>query len=110
LNRSRTCSPSATSGGTPTEHPDRLRAISSRTYLSALSPQTLVIEPEQDGVIPSSGVFAWADQARAAGIDVSVAPIPYFNHVYNQIAANSLGNQARLTVTASYLETVHLAP
>jgi len=97
-------------GGTPADHPDRLRAISSRTYVSARAPQTLVIEPDRDGFIPSSGVFDWADEARAAGADVSVVPIPYSNHVYNQFAANSLGNQARLTVTESYLEAVQLAP
>ena len=36
--------------------------------------------------------------------------IPFANHIYNQIASNSIGNQARRTITLHYLATRGLAP
>jgi acetyl esterase/lipase len=97
-------------GGTPEQFPDRIKAISSETYISDKAPRTLIIEPEKDGLVVSDGVYAFADKAKAAGVDLELVRIPFANHIYNQIAANSIGNQARLTITQSYLERVGLAP
>ena len=93
-------------GGTPTEFPGRMRAITSTTYLSNRAPETLVIEPEKDGLIPSPSVFRFAEKAREAGADVTVAPIPWANHAYSVSAAGSLGNRARLTITEHYLSSI----
>jgi acetyl esterase/lipase len=97
-------------GGTPEQYPDRIRAISSDTYISAAAPPTLVIEPEKDGLVVSDGVYAFVDKARAAGVRIELVRIPFANHVYNQIAANSIGNQARRSITLHYLEANGLAP
>ena len=97
-------------GWTPDQFPDRIKTISSETYLSAKAPPTLVIEPEKDGLVVSDGVYAFVDKAKAVGVDIELARIPFANHVYNQIAANSIGNQARLSITDHYLRTHGLAP
>jgi len=97
-------------GGTPEQYPDRVQAISSATYLSDKAPPTLIIEPERDGLVVSDSVYAFADKARAAGIDVELVRIPFANHIYNQIAQGSIGNQARLTITQHYLQSRGLAP
>jgi acetyl esterase/lipase len=90
-------------GGTPQQHPDRLAAITTATYLSGQAPPTLILEPEHDVLIPTAGVDRFADRARAAGVDVTVVRIPWANHAYDQWASGSLGNQARLTITQHYL-------
>jgi acetyl esterase/lipase len=97
-------------GGKPEEFPDRVKAISSATYLSSRAQQTLIIEPEKDGLVVSDSVYAFADKARASGVDITLVRIPFANHVYNQIAAHSIGNQARLTITQHYLEQKGLTP
>ncbi len=91
-------------GGTPQQFPDRMRAISSATYLSAKAPQTLIIEPEKDGLIPSLGVYRFVEQARASGADITLARIPFANHGYDQQWSNSIGNQARLSISQHYAE------
>jgi acetyl esterase/lipase len=95
-------------GGTPERFPDRTRAVSSRTYLSKDAPPTLIVEPEKDGLIPSAGVFRFVSDARAAGVDVSLARIPYSNHGFDKQAARSLGNQARRTIMQHYARNVGL--
>jgi hypothetical protein len=80
-----------------------LLAITSATYLSNKAPQTLIIEPEDDGLNPSAGVYDFVDQARTVGIDITLARIPFANYVYDEKAANSIGDQGRLTITQHYL-------
>jgi acetyl esterase len=90
--------------------PDRLAAISSTTHLSAKAPPTLIIEPDNDGLIPSRGVLAFAEKAQAAGVDVTVHRIPHSNHIYDELFAGSIGNQAGLTIRQAYLAKLGLAP
>jgi acetyl esterase/lipase len=97
-------------GGTPASHPDRMKAISSSTYVSPKAPPTLVIEPQHDGLIPTAGVESWIASARKAGAPVTTAPVPFANHTFNQAAAGTLGNQAALTMTTAYLHRIGLAP
>jgi acetyl esterase/lipase len=91
-------------GGAPAEHPERVAAISSRTYLTPKAPPTLVILPERDSLVVAEGTLAFVEEARAAGVDIELVRLPFSNHVYNQIAANSLGNQAGRTIRMSFLE------
>jgi len=91
-------------GGTPSEHPERIAAISSRTYLTPNAPPTLVILPERDSLVVAEGTLAFAAEARDAGVELELVPIPFASHVYNQIAANSLGNQAGRTIRLRFLE------
>lgn len=92
-------------GGSPAQFPDRYRAVTSDTYISSAAPPTLVISPDHDSLIPPEGVRAFVDDARNAGIDVTRADIPFANHAYDALASDSLGNQARLTITENWLRT-----
>lgn len=97
-------------GGDPYQYPERVQSVSSYSYLTALAPATLIIAPEQDGLVPAWSVYRFADYARLAGVDIELVRLPFASHVYNQLAANSLGNQARLTITARFLAEQGLAP
>ena len=97
-------------GGTPGEVPDRLKAISSTTYLSAKAPPTLIIEPSLDGLVPTDGVLNFAETARAAGVRVRVHQIPDANHDYDETFAGTIGNQAGLTIRLAYLSKLGLTP
>ncbi len=90
-------------GGSPQQYPGRYRAISSATYITGKAPPTLVIEPEHDSLVPPAGVYAFVGQARAAGVDVTLAAIPFANHAFDFYAAGTIGDQARLTITQNYL-------
>jgi acetyl esterase/lipase len=90
-------------GGTPQQYPSRYKAISSSTYITGKAPQTLIIEPEHDSRVPPGGVYAFAGQARAAGVDITLAAIPFANHAFNFYAAGTIGDQACLTITQNYL-------
>lgn len=97
-------------GGTPQQFPERMRAVSADTYVSASAPPTLIVEPGRDGLIPTDGVRRFAARARAAGADVTLAGIPYANHAFDQMAAGSLGNQASLTIRQAFLQSHGLSP
>jgi acetyl esterase/lipase len=97
-------------GGDPYSLPDRVRAISSYTYISGKAPPTLILAPENDGLVPPWSVYRFADQARLAGVDIELVRIPFASHVYNQIASHSIGNQARLSITRRYLLERGLGP
>lgn len=97
-------------GGDPYAFPERVEAVSSYTFLSDKSPPLLILEPEKDGLVPSWSVYRFADQSRLAGGEVELVRIPFANHVYNQIASGSIGNQARLSITRRYLLEQGLGP
>ena len=90
-------------GGTPQQYPSHYKAISSSTYITGKAPQTLIIEPEHDSRVPPAGVYAFVGQARAAGVDITLATIPFANHAFNFYAAGTIGDQACLTITQNYL-------
>jgi acetyl esterase/lipase len=97
-------------GGQPGDHPDRMRAIASATYLSRAAPPTLLIEPDHDGLIPTAGVLRWAARAREAGVDITVVHIPFANHGFDQQRAGSLGNQGRRSIVEAWLRQRALGP
>ena len=97
-------------GGTLDEFPERVLAISSSTYLSSRAPPTLVIEPEKDGLVVSESVYDFVERAKAAGANITLVRISFANHIYNQVAANSIGNQARRTITLHYLQGLGFRP
>ncbi len=90
-------------GGAPHQLPDRVRKTSSSTYLSNKAPPTLILAPEKDSIVPFDSVQDFAEQAHLVGAPIELVKMPFSNHVYNQIASGSLGNQARLTITRRYL-------
>lgn len=91
-------------GGTPADYPERIAEISSRTYLTPNAPPTLVILPERDSLVVAEGTLAFAAEARDAGVDLELVRMPFASHIYNQIAANSLGNQSGRTIRLRFLE------
>ena len=97
-------------GGSPHALPDRVRAVSSFTHLHDRAPPTLILSPAKDGLVPAWSVIRFAEHAQQVGLDVELVRIPFANHVYNQLAANSLGNQARRSITLRYLTERGLAP
>lgn len=90
-------------GGDPYQLVQRVTAVSSYSYLSPQAPSTLIFSPQQDGLVPAWSVQRFAHYARLAGVNVELVAIPFANHVYNQLAANSAGNQLRRSVTLRYL-------
>ncbi len=91
-------------GGGPDQYPDRLAAVSSASFLTPEAPPTQIILPEKDSLVVASGTLAFVQQAEVAGVDIELVRIPFANHVFNQIAANSLGNQIGRTVRLRFLE------
>ena len=91
-------------GGTPRQYPDRIRSISSATYLSAAAPPTLIVEPAEDGFIPSEAVYGFADKAKAAGVVLTIVRIPTTNHF--PVYGDSPAGQANRTIALAYLRKV----
>lgn len=91
-------------GGLPDQHPERVAAISSATYITKAAPPTLIILPENDSLVVAHGTLAFAQDAETAGVDLELVRVPFANHIFNQLAANSLGNQIGRTVRLRFLE------
>lgn len=91
-------------GGSPGQYPERVAAISSASFLTREAPPTLIILPEKDSLVVASGTLAFVREAEAAGVDIELVRVPFANHVFNQIAANSFGNQIGRTIRLRFLE------
>lgn len=91
-------------GGSPDQFPERVAAISSATYLTPQAPPTLIILPEKDSLVVASGTLAFVESAKKTGVGLELVRIPFANHIFNQVAANSLGNQIGRTVRLRFLE------
>lgn len=97
-------------GGSPYQHPLKVEAVSSYSYITENAPLTLIIEPDKDGLVPSSSVYQFVDEAKLKGVNIQLVKIPFANHVYNQVAFNSIGSQGRLTITTEFLKKLGLDP
>lgn len=90
-------------GGQPEAHPDRIAAITSENFLTPAAPPTLIVLPEMDSLVVKEGTLGFAAAAAEVGIDLTLVTIPFANHVFNQIAENSLGNQIARTIRQNFL-------
>ncbi|MBF4585694.1 alpha/beta hydrolase [Curtobacterium sp. VKM Ac-2887] len=88
-------------GGTPTEYPDRYRSVASTTYITPEAPPTLVLAATSDHLVPPIGAYRFVDEARGAGVDVSLVKVPHAEHVFDLAP---LGKQLRLGITEAWLE------
>lgn len=79
-------------------------AIASATYLTPQAPPTLLVISDRDSLVVATGTMAFVRDAEAAGLDLELVQTPFANHVFNQIAANSLGNQIGRTIRLRFLE------
>lgn len=91
-------------GGPPDRFPERVAAVSSASYITPEAPPTLVILPENDSLVVSRGTEAFAHEAQAAGVRFQLVRIPFANHVFNQLAAHSLGNQIGRSLRLQFIE------
>ncbi|WP_159796739.1 alpha/beta hydrolase [Puerhibacterium puerhi] len=73
----------AYTGGTPAQHPERYRAITPATHVTAQAPPTLVVVPDHDGIVPPAGARAFVDAARAGGADVELVVVPHGQHTFD---------------------------
>ncbi|MBR2656060.1 MAG: alpha/beta hydrolase [Loktanella sp.] len=90
-------------GASPDQYPARLAAVSSATFLTRVAPPTLIILTQKDSLVVASGTLAFVQDAKAAGVDIELVQIPFANQIFNQVAANSLGNQIGRTVHLRFL-------
>lgn len=90
-------------GGPPEAFPERIAAITSASFLTPAAPPTLIVLPEKDSLVVKEGTLGFAAAAAKAGVDLTLVTIPFANHVFNQIAANSLGNQIARTIRQTFL-------
>jgi acetyl esterase/lipase len=81
-----------------------VEAISSATFVTGKAPPTLIILPENDSLVVARGTRAFVKDAEMAGANLELVQIPFANHVFNQVAANSLGNQIGRTVRLRFLD------
>jgi acetyl esterase/lipase len=99
----------AYTGGSPEEFPDRYVRISSDTKITAAAPPTLIVVGEADHLVPVDGTYRFADQARAAGVNVELVAVPYADHAFDQ-RRGSIGEQAYRQLTARLLRDHGQAP
>jgi acetyl esterase len=79
-------------GGTPDEFPGRYAAIASSTYISKAAPATLLIVPEADHLVVPEAAYAFAAEARAAGVNTRLIRMPYAEHAFD-LRSGGIGNQ-----------------
>jgi acetyl esterase/lipase len=91
-------------GGSPEQFPERVAAVTSASYITPAAPPTLVILPENDSLVVPRGTEGFAQAAEAAGVDLRLVRLPFANHVFNQLAANSLGNQIGRSLRLRFIE------
>jgi acetyl esterase/lipase len=67
-------------GGSPAEHPDRARAVSSATYITPSAPPTFILLAENDHLVPIAGALQFIDRAQQAGVRIHVMRFPWADH------------------------------
>jgi len=90
-------------GGLPTQFPERYAATDCTSYLTPQAPPTLVLQGTRDSLVPPESVYDFVSRAEQTGIDITLVKLPFANHVYDGLAAGSLGFQALTTITRRYL-------
>lgn len=90
-------------GGSPDAYPERVAAVTSANFLTPDIPPTLIVLPEKDSLVVARGTLGFADSAARVGADVTLVRLPFANHVFNQIAAGSLGNRIARTIRLNFL-------
>lgn len=91
-------------GCSPAQDPDRIAAVASASFLTPSAPPTLIILPEKDSLVVALGTLAFVEQALAAGVAITLVRLPFANHIYNQMAANALGNQIGRSLRLQFLD------
>lgn len=84
-------------GGTPSQFPDRYRAVNSATHITRDAPPTLILITRNDHLVPLASVRRFAKQAQKAGVEVKTIEIPFGEHGFDVTGiGNSIARQATL--------------
>ena len=90
-------------GGSPAQFPERYQAIASATHINAKAPPTLLIVPEADHLVDPEAAYAFAAQARTAGIGTRLIRMPYAEHAFD-LRSGGIGNQMVRQAMLQFLE------
>lgn len=89
-------------GGSPTDQPDRYRAVSVGPNVSALSPPTLLIQGTSDDIVHSSSSTHLSEQLASFGVQHRLVLLPYTGHSFdNQVGG--FATQVAEQVTLDFL-------
>lgn len=67
-------------GGSPAEHPDRARAVSSAAHITPTAPPTFLLLAENDHLVPVAGALQFIGRAQQAGVRIHVMRFPWADH------------------------------
>jgi acetyl esterase/lipase len=96
-------------GGSPSEVPERYRAISGTAALSPHAPPTLVLAAGRDSLVPIQGLQRFVAAGRATGVDASLVSVPFADHAFD-VVDGSLGAQAASSIMQHWATTRVGAP
>ncbi len=91
-------------GGSPSQVPERYRAISGTAALSPQAPPTLVLAAARDSLVPLPGLQRFVAAARTTGVDASLVSVPFADHAFD-VVDGSLGAQAATSVLQHWAGT-----
>jgi acetyl esterase/lipase len=91
-------------GGSPSEVPERYRAISGAAALSPQAPPTLVLAAGRDSLVPLPGLQRFVAAGRADGVDASLVSVPFADHAFD-VVDGSLGAQAASSILQHWATT-----
>jgi acetyl esterase/lipase len=92
-------------GGTPDQSPERYRAASPITYVSAKVPPTLLLYGSRDHVVEAKFGRLLNDRLRAAGATSFLFELPWSEHAFDAIPSG-LGGQVSLYYIERYLARI----
>jgi acetyl esterase len=88
-------------GGTPVDHPDRARAVSSITYITPNAPPTLIFLADDDHLVPIEGALRFIDRATQTGVSMRIVRFPWADHSVG-VPYYSVVNQAWLRMMRAH--------
>lgn len=94
-------------GGSPTRFPERYASVQSINAVTPEAPPTLLVYGEADHLVPPGGTRTFARAARAAGVDIRVAEVPFGEHGFD-LVSGSVGAQVWRRGSLDWFES-HLA-
>ncbi|MCZ7462357.1 alpha/beta hydrolase [Streptomyces sp. WMMC940] len=89
-------------GGTPQQHPDRYRAVSPTTHVTAGLQPTLLVVGDRDRSATPLTIEGLADALRAKGVDTTVKKLPFAEHAFDD-AYGSLTSQTSRQILLDFL-------
>jgi acetyl esterase/lipase len=92
-------------GGTPDQSPERYRAASPITYVSAKVPPTLLLYGSRDHVVEAKFGRLLNDRLRAAGATSFLFELPWSEHAFDAVPSG-LGGQVSLYYIERYLARI----